>query len=858
MSNITDGRCWAELKPNSPPLLQNGNLVFQAHHVGWIVAGFFTIIAIITSAWLIDKHLVYYTNKLEQRYIVRILFMVPIYAIISMASYLFWNHSTPLLLVRDGYESTVLTSFFYLLLNYLSHDPDEQRSIFIKNGLSREYDREALRKGESPSKWVFPLGFVKWKPADGLLFLQMMKWGVLQYCVIRPTTTLAAVLLNYVGLYCEDSWGLGWGHSYITVIVSISVTVAMYCLIQLYVPVSKILAPQKPLLKLFSVKSIATFLSVLSMIGVIKDTTYMTADDINIGIGALLETFEMMLFGFFHIKAFSYKMYWPRESDSTELPAYRMSRLRALGHAMDFRETFRELWIGSIYLWEKMCGHEPKPDINARRVAHYKNAFGLTRPPGTVMKEPNEKVNPLRFPMIRVEKEYFDDTRGRQWLGHGNDYGYGIYREKSDELEVQIERELERRGYGSQNPGGGHTKPPSDMEDIGHSHQPRRSWWQSIYNRISQSGTEDNDVHSVVHSRHVSRRKSKSRDLSKPRAQNATPDVDMDHVAATESRYDMDDPPPPSLFRSKLSSRQSKPERGAYSPVTSYGDEDMLAPLSALNGYQKSSKRQSQHRNSVHRQGPKIVFCPPTADYPLQSSPPPASPPPQALLATTMMISHGDASADSLLGRVFPSKYSDANLTVRGTDNTHSTGYVRSVPRTALLSWESGHDIGVAGERNPVHNQASLPTSIPQAMTAYVINPMPGANSEGKMYTEPERRLTDNVDHGPNNIPTFQYSSPTRLARLPSHPRPPSNPDPRNETSPSLRRSSAQVGHKQAQARRSAGMSLHPRSKHHSLPAVLTIPRPLATPSANAYSDDHMTGSSFAQSYQFLGSYHSP
>jgi len=212
MANITDGRCWTQIAPSSPSLVQNGNLVFQAHDVGWIVAGFFTIVAIITSAWLINKHLLFYTDKREQRYIIRILFMVPIYAIISMASYLFWNESTPLLLIRDGYESTVLTSFFYLMLNYLSHDPDEQRAIFLKNGLSREHDREALRKGEAPSKWMFPLGFVKWKPRDGLLFLQIMKWGVLQYCVIRPTTTLAAVILNYMGLYCEDSWSPGWGH----------------------------------------------------------------------------------------------------------------------------------------------------------------------------------------------------------------------------------------------------------------------------------------------------------------------------------------------------------------------------------------------------------------------------------------------------------------------------------------------------------------------------------------------------------------------------------------------------------------------------------------------------------------------
>jgi hypothetical protein len=89
---------------------------------------------------------------------------------------------------------------------YLSPDPEEQKAIFMKFGLSRSADNEARKKGEEPKKWVFPLGFIKSKPEvhsrvssrhilfnahgnlqDGLHFLQMMKWGVLQYCVIRPT-----------------------------------------------------------------------------------------------------------------------------------------------------------------------------------------------------------------------------------------------------------------------------------------------------------------------------------------------------------------------------------------------------------------------------------------------------------------------------------------------------------------------------------------------------------------------------------------------------------------------------------------------------------------------------------------------
>lgn len=113
----------------------------------------------------------------------RILFLVPIYSIVSLSSYLFWvchrlhfphranshfiqtqDHATALILLRDGYESTVLTAFFYLLLMYISPNPDEQKAVFIKVGLSRQADREARKRRRKVRRWVFPLGFVKWKP----------------------------------------------------------------------------------------------------------------------------------------------------------------------------------------------------------------------------------------------------------------------------------------------------------------------------------------------------------------------------------------------------------------------------------------------------------------------------------------------------------------------------------------------------------------------------------------------------------------------------------------------------------------------------------------------------------------------
>ncbi|THH16253.1 hypothetical protein EW146_g4362 [Bondarzewia mesenterica] len=424
-----------------------------------------------------------------------------------------WTHSdqdnsTPLLLVRDCYESIVLTAFFYLLLTYLSPDPEEQKDIFRKEGLSREHDSRLIARGEKPGKSNSKMSLTEVKPPgfcqDGMHFLQLMKWAVLQYCVIRPTTTFAAIILNYVGLYCEQSWSPAWGHIYvsenatavlerynqefqISAIVSISVTVAMYCLLQLYFCVSKQLAPQNPVLKLFSVKAVvfltfwqASALSLLSMAGLIKDTPYMTAEDINVGWGALLETFEMMIFAFIHIRAFSYKPYRPRTPDAQRTP-----RLRALGHAMDFRETFRELKAGCIYVWHRTRGIET--DTRARRERALEGAFGKSR---TQLWRKQEKGEAGGQVEVDVEVDRVMMIEGeRQWLGIGNDYGHGlIKRDRSDGLEEQIEKELSRRGYAG-------LEYPQEVEaEASEGHvRGRRSWWRSIYDRVSQSNPDQDE-----------------------------------------------------------------------------------------------------------------------------------------------------------------------------------------------------------------------------------------------------------------------------------------------------------------------------------------------------------------------------
>jgi hypothetical protein len=123
---------------------------------------------------------------------------------------------------------------------------------------------------------------------------------------------------------------------------------------------------------------------------------------------------------------------------------------------MDFRETFREIWLGMVYLSDRACGREPRPDKGARRTAHLEEAFGKSRPLLPPKANPHSKkqvsqVMKQQLLEVQVEQSIDVDVGGeRQWLGIGDDYAYGLgyaRREKSEMLGEQIVKELQRRGF---------------------------------------------------------------------------------------------------------------------------------------------------------------------------------------------------------------------------------------------------------------------------------------------------------------------------------------------------------------------------------------------------------------------------
>lgn len=330
-----------------------GEIHFSAHFdhfVGWILASSFTLIAVVTSLWLTLKHLGSFTSPLQQRHVVRILFMVPIYSCTSLLSSIEYTHALYWQLGRDCYEAFVIASFFQLLLAYLSCP--------IGSYPSEKERRENLRvlmRDVEVGKWIFPFGSVKWRPGtaqkgtEGPAFLWYMRLGVMQYTIIRPVSTLVSIAGEATNQYCLNSWSPRFFHIWTTVAISISVSIAMYCVLQLWNTLKTPLAPYSPMLKFLAVKSVVfltfwqeAFLGLLVTFGAIKARTYYSAAEISNGLAAILSCFEMMVFAFLHLKAFTYRPYVRRIGASRPEP----SRWSALKQVLDVRDVFREIWAG--------------------------------------------------------------------------------------------------------------------------------------------------------------------------------------------------------------------------------------------------------------------------------------------------------------------------------------------------------------------------------------------------------------------------------------------------------------------------------------------------------------------------------
>jgi len=206
------------------------------------IAGVCVWFAIFITCHQIYQHLRYYTNPAEQRWIVRILFIVPLYAFSSWLSLLFFtydNYYVYFYAVRDCYEAFVIYNFLSLCYEYLGGEGNIMSEIRGKPIKSSYFYCTCCLAGHS-----YNIGT-----------LRFCKQGTLQFCFIKPVMSLIVIILQVKGLYQDGNWN-NQGYFAVTIIYNISISVALYALFLFYWATKDLLRPFDPALKFISVKSV--------------------------------------------------------------------------------------------------------------------------------------------------------------------------------------------------------------------------------------------------------------------------------------------------------------------------------------------------------------------------------------------------------------------------------------------------------------------------------------------------------------------------------------------------------------------------------------------------------------------------
>ncbi|KAH8698684.1 organic solute transporter Ostalpha-domain-containing protein [Talaromyces proteolyticus] len=289
--------------------LWNGGVTF--HNLSVILCAIFTVISFILVSILIIGHTTHYSRPAEQRHILRILFMIPIYSITSFLCVYFYKKTVYFELIGNCYEPFAIASFFTLLCNYIVPDLHSQKEYF---------------RHIQPKNWVWPIPWMQkctggqngiWrKPRSGLTWFNVVWIGVFQYCFIRVVMTVIAVAAESVNLYCENSDNPAFAHIWVLIIESVAVTIAMYCLIQFYIQIKEDIAQHRPFLKILCIKLViflsfwqSTIIDFLTSSGAIKSSEKVSLQDWNNALPNLLICIEMSLFAILHFWGFPWQPY---------------------------------------------------------------------------------------------------------------------------------------------------------------------------------------------------------------------------------------------------------------------------------------------------------------------------------------------------------------------------------------------------------------------------------------------------------------------------------------------------------------------------------------------------------------------
>ncbi|GLT88485.1 hypothetical protein SLE2022_065100 [Rubroshorea leprosula] len=259
-----------------------------------VIAFLCTVGAIALAMLHIYRHLLNYTEPIFQRYIVRIIFMVPVYALMSFLSLVLPKSSIYFNSIREVYEAWVIYNFLSLCLAWVG----------------------------GPGSVVLSLSGRVLKPSLGLMtcclpplpldgrFIRRCKQGCLQFVILKPILVAVTLILYAKGKYKDGNFNPKQSYLYLTIIYTISYTVALYALVLFYMACKDLLQPFNPVPKFIIIKSVVflTYWQGVLVFLAAKSGLIKNAEE-----AAEFQNFiicvEMLIAAVAHLYAFPYKEY---------------------------------------------------------------------------------------------------------------------------------------------------------------------------------------------------------------------------------------------------------------------------------------------------------------------------------------------------------------------------------------------------------------------------------------------------------------------------------------------------------------------------------------------------------------------
>jgi hypothetical protein len=226
------------------------------------------------------------TNNKLRRYVLRVMMMVPIYAINAWLGLAFKNETAYFDIVRETYEAFVIYSFYQFLVAYLGG----------RQHLATLMATKAPQEHKAPVKWLM-------KPWDmQSQFYRYTKFGTMQYVPIKLLCAVLTFIFSLTGIYHGGDFTAKDSYIYIAFITNASQLWAMYCLIMFYLATKPELKKINPFGKFLCIKSVVFFtfwqsviVAALVKLSVINATTAYTVDEASEGLQDFLICIEMFI-----------------------------------------------------------------------------------------------------------------------------------------------------------------------------------------------------------------------------------------------------------------------------------------------------------------------------------------------------------------------------------------------------------------------------------------------------------------------------------------------------------------------------------------------------------------------------------